>query len=65
MHIFRLTKIDAEVKPLLTEEYPTKATRPTYSVLNTRKISESFGINIPYWTDALREMLDRYSKLNG
>lgn len=65
MHIFRLTKIDAEVKPLLTSEYPTKATRPTYSVLNTRKISETFGINIPYWTDSLREMIDRYSKLNG
>ncbi|MBQ5424507.1 MAG: dTDP-4-dehydrorhamnose reductase, partial [Bacteroidales bacterium] len=63
MHIFRLTKIDAEVKPLLTSEYPTKATRPTYSVLNTRKISETFGINIPYWTDSLREMIYRYSKL--
>lgn len=65
MHIFRLTGIEAKVNPLLTCEYPTKATRPTYSVLNTKKIATTFGIEIPYWTDSLREMLDRYNELNA
>ncbi|MCF0207631.1 MAG: dTDP-4-dehydrorhamnose reductase [Bacteroidales bacterium] len=64
MHIFELTNIKANVKPLLTSEYPTKATRPTYSVLNTSKISSTFNIEIPYWTDSLREMLENFSKLN-
>ncbi len=65
MHIFELVGIEAKVNPLLTCEYPTKATRPTYSVLNTKKISTTFDIEIPYWTNSLREMLDRYFEQNA
>ena len=40
-------------KPLHTEDYPTKATRPHYSVLDKTKIKETYGIEIPYWMDSL------------
>lgn len=46
-----------EVKPLHTEEYPTPAARPHYSVLDKTKIKEAFGISIPWWEDSLRECL--------
>lgn len=43
------------VKPLHTEDYPTKATRPHYSVLDKTKIKDTYGLEIPYWTDSLKE----------
>lgn len=46
------------VSPLHTEDYPTPATRPHYSVLDKSKIKNTFGIEIPYWVDSLKECVD-------
>jgi dTDP-4-dehydrorhamnose reductase len=43
--------------PVSTEQYPAVAKRPKYSVLDTSKVRESFGIGIPNWKDSLRECL--------
>lgn len=51
--IFELANCPVKVKPLKTIEYPTKATRPTYSVMDKSKIKSSLGIQIPYWRDSL------------
>ena len=50
------------VKPLHTEDYPTKATRPHYSVLDKSKIKQVYNIDIPYWRDSLRECIDALSE---
>ena len=42
------------VSPLHTEEYPTPAARPHYSVLDKTKIKETLNIEIPYWEDSLQ-----------
>lgn len=56
--IHRIAGISScEVKPLHTEEYPTPAARPHYSVLDKTKIKEAFGISIPWWEDSLRECI--------
>jgi len=56
--IHRLTGINnCRVKPLHTEEYPTPATRPAYSVLDKTKIKQTYGIEIPYWMDSLEECI--------
>lgn len=47
------------VKPLHTEEYPTPAARPHYSVLDKTKIKTTYGIEIPYWEDSLRECIEK------
>ena len=48
--IHRLAGITTcQVKPLHTEEYPTPAKRPHYSVLDKSKIKATFGIEVPYW----------------
>lgn len=49
------------VRPLETHEYPTRATRPAYSVLNKAKIRRDFGISIPHWMDGLKRCI---AKLN-
>jgi len=45
------------VRPLHTEEYPTPAARPHYSVLDKTKIKETYGIEIPYWEESLQECI--------
>ncbi len=45
------------VIPITTKEYPTPATRPSYSVLNCAKISAVMEPHPPHWRQSLREML--------
>ncbi len=49
--------LDCEVEPITTADYPTPATRPAFSVLDTRKIRRDFGLQIPHWRDSLARML--------
>ena len=49
---------NCKVKPLHTEEYPTPAKRPNYSVLDKTKIKETYHIEIPYWMDSLVECIE-------
>ena len=56
--IHRLAGITACcVRPLHTSEYPTKAKRPHYSVLDKTKIKETYHIEIPYWMDSLQSCI--------
>jgi dTDP-4-dehydrorhamnose reductase len=52
--------IEIEIIPVLSHEFVTKAKRPAYSVFDKSKIIKTFGIKIPYWTDACDEMLKNY-----
>ena len=45
------------VRPLHTEEYPTPAARPHYSVLDKTKIKQAYGLEIPYWEESLAECI--------
>lgn len=51
--IFDEMKYPISLKPILTEEYPTPAQRPSYSVLNKSKIKANLDVEIPYWRDSL------------
>lgn len=48
---------NCSVRPLHTEEYPTPAKRPHYSVLDKTKIKQAYGIDIPWWEDSLSECI--------
>ena len=56
--IFEIEGIDCHVKPIRTEQYPTPAKRPSYSVLDTGKIAAVVGTP-RYWRAALRECLGK------
>ena len=47
-----------KVNPITTDQYPTKAKRPAYSVLDLSKIKEYAGINIPDWRDSLIKCIE-------
>lgn len=56
--IHRLAGIDrCAVRPLHTEEYPTPAARPHFSVLDKTKIKATYGIDIPWWEDSLKDCI--------
>jgi len=57
--IFDLSATVVKVLPIRTDEYPTKATRPAYSVMDKSKIKTTFGIEIPYWRDSLALCIER------
>ena len=58
--IHRMAGINScQVSPLHTEEYPTPAIRPHYSVLDKTKIKQTYGIVIPQWEESLQKCLER------
>lgn len=52
-----LAGLKAKILPIETAHYPTPAARPKYSVLNKRKLKETFGVEIPYWRDSLEKCI--------
>lgn len=45
------------VKPIMTDDYPTAATRPPYSVLDKTRIKKTYGITIPHWEESLQNCI--------
>jgi dTDP-4-dehydrorhamnose reductase len=56
--IFELSGVPCKLNPITTDQYPTPATRPHYSLLNKAKIKTDLGITIPYWRDSLKACLN-------
>ena len=47
------------VVPIATAEYPTRARRPAYSVLDTSKVTAAFGLQLPDWRAGLESVVDQ------
>ncbi|HEX3896395.1 MAG TPA: dTDP-4-dehydrorhamnose reductase [Rudaea sp.] len=52
------------VVPIATADYPTRATRPRYSVLDTAKIRDTFGVDLADWKEGLRKVIGELAKNN-
>ena len=55
--IFELENIACEVAPIRSNQYPTPAARPSFSVMDKNKIKSTFDIQIPYWKESLKKCL--------
>jgi len=51
------------INPIPTTQYPTPATRPQNSRLNTEKLRRNFGLVLPQWQDGVKRMLDEINTL--
>lgn len=56
--IMQKSNLSCKVNPIESSQYPTKASRPSYSVLNKGKIKKTFGIEIRHWETALDECIN-------
>ena len=59
--IMEIGRKPCKVNPITTDQYPTKAKRPAYSVLDLSKIKEFAGIEIPFWRDSLVKCIEELS----
>lgn len=58
--IMKVSGLDCEIHPISTSEYPTKAARPGYSVLDTSSFQARFSsAEVPNWKDALERCYER------
>jgi len=51
--IFKIEKIECEVNPVTSQQYPTHAKRPRNTLMNKDKIIEVFNIKISNWKSSL------------
>lgn len=57
--IMDFSGISCNINPILTKDYPLPASRPCFSVLNKSKIKEMYKIKIPYWSDSVKDCIQR------
>lgn len=62
MEIMAMGQRDCIVLPIESHEYPVPAPRPSYSVMNKKKIKTTFGIEIPHWKDSLKGVVEYLNK---
>jgi len=55
--IFKIEKIECEVNPITTQQYPTPAKRPRNTLMNKDKIIKVFNIKISNWKSSLNTCL--------
>jgi dTDP-4-dehydrorhamnose reductase len=51
--------LPCKLKPIRTDEYKTRAARPKFSLLDKRKIRDTFGITPPHWHESLLTCLKK------
>ena len=60
--IMEIGRKRCKVNPITTDQYPTKAKRPAYSVLDLHKIKTFTGMEIPHWRDSLVKCIEEIIK---
>ncbi|MDD0852487.1 dTDP-4-dehydrorhamnose reductase [Halobacteriovorax sp. GB3] len=61
VEIMEELKSKCTIHPIESHQFPTKAKRPHYSVLNKSKIKKTLNYNVPYWKEGLRKCLKNLS----
>ncbi|MCK0123659.1 dTDP-4-dehydrorhamnose reductase [Gelidibacter sp. F2691] len=49
--------LNCQVNAVASDQFPTVAKRPIYSLLDTTKIQQTYGIGIPFWKDSLLKVV--------
>ena len=53
-----------DVQPCHSDEFPARANRPAYSVLDKTKFKSAFSVTVPYWQDSLKETIKSLMAIN-
>jgi len=61
--IFKLANLNCKIEAVSSDQFPTLAKRPAYSVMDKTKIKKQFNIAIPFWVDSLEKCLKEINAL--
>ncbi|MFA6963169.1 MAG: dTDP-4-dehydrorhamnose reductase [Patescibacteria group bacterium] len=59
VEIFKQTNTKIEVKPITSDQYPQKATRPAYSYMDKTKVETALSSKVRPWQEMLADYLKR------
>jgi dTDP-4-dehydrorhamnose reductase len=62
--IIEESRINCPIVPILTKDFPVKAKRPAYSVMDKSKIKENYNLIIPHWRNSLKKCMKIINKSN-
>jgi dTDP-4-dehydrorhamnose reductase len=57
--VFRICNVSADLRPISSSAYASLANRPKYSVLDTKKLKETFSVNPTYFKHSLEKFKKR------
>jgi dTDP-4-dehydrorhamnose reductase len=57
--IMELGGRNCHVSPIESKDYPAKANRPHFSVLNKAKIKKTYQVSVPHWEESLRKCIEK------
>ena len=57
--VFRICNVSADLRPISSSAYASLANRPKYSVLDTKKVKETFCVNPTYFKHSLEKFKKR------
>lgn len=60
--IMNMSGLKCNVRPITSDQYPTRAVRPAYSVLDKSKIKRTFGLEINHWKKGLEKCISKLKK---
>ena len=58
--VFRICNVSADLRPISSSAYASLANRPKYSVLDTKKVKETFSVNPTYFKHSLEKFKKRF-----
>ena len=56
--IAELSGNSCDIRPCHSDEFPSKVTRPAFSVLDKTKVKTTFKVTVPYWKDSLKRCIN-------
>lgn len=63
--IIKQEDLPCHVLPISSADYPTKAKRPSYSVLSKEKVKQVFAVHLPHWTEGVKLCQQAFSKMSS
>lgn len=58
--ICKLLNLNCDILPIESKDYPQKAKRPSFSILNKSKIKNDFNVSISHWEEALEQCISQF-----